>query len=287
MKAMPQQPKTVQITRKPIDQKEYIKRSARDTDYSNLITESTIITDENNRIAIVYLVIPEIPDFFTRVLTSIEYHKNRRIAGLTTEGAIFGYMPREQIRKDYCSSTALAVRDPSAHKAICNFGKFLTKLYKQHAPEVFQQHSKIMKDSVLEEWSIPETPFTSGIINKNNQLKYHKDAGNFNKVYSNMVCFKKGCKGGYLSIPEFDIGLDIANKSILLFDGQDIVHGVTPFRLATQYPKSYRFTIVYYSLKQMWQCKPITEELDRIRTKKTEREIKRYKRLTGEIPNEF
>jgi len=281
------EPQQLQLHRKPVNIKDYIKRSALETDFTKLITESTIITDQNNKLSIVYLIIPEIPDFFANVLTKIQYKKNRRITGLRSEGAIFGYMPREQIRKDFCSSTLMARENPKAHNLICNFGKLLTKQYQQHAPQIYGQHSQIMQDSVLNEWTIPETPFTSGIINKNNQLKYHKDAGNFSKVYSNMVCFKKGCKGGYLSIPEFDIGLDIANKSILLFDGQDIIHGVTPFKLQSPYPDSYRFTIVYYSLKQMWNCQPISEELDRIKARKTEREQKRYKRLIGELPNEL
>jgi len=280
--AMPtMQPQQLQLTRKQLNAKDFVKRSALESDYSKLITESTIITDQNNKLSIVYLIIPEIPDFFANVLTKIDYHKNRRITGLRTEGAIFGYMPREQIRKDFCSSTRMARDNPKAHQLICNFGKLLSKQYQEHAPQIYDEHSQIMADSVLKDWTIPDTPFTSGIINKNNPLKYHKDAGNFSKVYSNMVCFKKGCKGGYLSIPEFDIGLDIANKSILLFDGQDIIHGVTPFKLQSPYPDSYRFTIVYYSLKQMWNCKPITEELERIKTRKTDREHRRYERLVN------
>lgn len=281
----------LQLIRKSIDVKDYIRRSALESDYSTLITESSIIRDQDNRLSIVYLILPEIPDLFANILTKIEYHRDKRIGGLHTSrygsSVIFGYMPREQIRKDFCSSTAMAVNNPKAHTYICNFGKVLTQQYKEYAPEVFNEHSQIVNNSVLKEWTIENTPFTSGIINKNNLLKYHKDAGNFAKVYSNMVCFKKGCKGGYLSIPEFDIGLDIANKSILLFDGQDLVHGVTPFRLQSPYPSSYRFTIVYYSLKQMWNCEPIQEEIARIKTRKTEREVKRYKRLIGELPNEL
>ena len=34
---------------------------------------------------------------------------------------------------------------------------------------------------------------------------------------------------------------------------------------------SYRYTIVYYSLEQMWKCETITDEIIRIRKKKKEK----------------
>ena len=139
-----------------------------------------------------------------------------------------------------------------------------------------EEKSKIIKD----EWKIKGTPFSSGIINKNNALKYHYDTGNIKGVYSNMVCFKKNCEGGYLVLPEFDIALEVSNRSIVFFDGQDILHGVSPFQLTTM--NGYRFTIVYYTLQQMWKCQEITEEIARIKQRKTEREHRRLAMMKGE-----
>jgi hypothetical protein len=141
--------------------------------------------------------------------------------------------------------------------------------------------SKIIKD----DWKIEGTPFSSGIINKNNALKYHFDSGNIKQVYSNMVCFKKNCEGGYLVLPEFDVALEVANKSITFFDGQDIMHGVSPFKLKTY--DGYRFTIVYYTLQQMWKCEPIDEEIVRIRNRRKERELRRIQMMKGEISDKY
>jgi hypothetical protein len=99
---------------------------------------------------------------------------------------------------------------------------------------------------------MPETHFTSGIINKNNPLKYHLDTGNFKDVFSIMLGLKKDIKGGYLHIPELKVNLKISNGSLSMFDGQRFVHGVTPMIGTTE--QSYRFTIVFYSLVQMWNC---------------------------------
>ena len=105
--------------------------------------------------------------------------------------------------------------------------------------------------------------YKSGIINKNNELKYHFDAGNFKGVMSNMVAFKGDVEGGHLAIPELDIALEIADNTLTIFNGQEILHGVTP--IETQNEQSYRYTVVYYSLEQMWKCEPIDDEIVRIR----------------------
>ena len=122
-------------------------------------------------------------------------------------------------------------------------------------------------------WKLGETVFTSGIVNKNNQINYHFDTGNFTEVFSAMLAFKNDMVGGHLVLPQYDLALEIADGSLTLFDGQKALHGVTPIHYKSD--RSYRFTMVYYSLKNMWHCLEIDDELARIRNVKTVREKKR------------
>jgi hypothetical protein len=39
-----------------------------------------------------------------------------------------------------------------------------------------------------------------------------------------------------------------------------------------------RYTIVYYSLKQMWNCKPLNEEIIEMRNRRNEIEKKKVKK---------
>lgn len=276
--------RTIQVEkRRKVNYADYVRRSALAEDVSEIIREPCTII-EGGRIVAVYLVADDIPESFVEVVKKVKVDRNLRTDGLKTESRIFGYSPRETIRKDFCSSTSLAAEMPQEHAMICNFGATLADYYKKCAPEIYEDHAR-RAEAIKQDWKIKGSPFTSGIINRNNPLKYHLDSGNLDKVYSNMVAFKHHCEGGYLAMPEFDVGFEIANKSITLFDGQDIIHGVTPFRLLS--PDAYRYTLVYYSLKAMWKCEPVDEELARIRKRKTEREVNRYRRLKGEIPNEI
>ena len=142
---------------------------------------------------------------------------------------------------------------------------------------MYDKHSKIVAEKVKPDWILGRSPFTSGVINKNNQLNYHFDSGNFKDVFSNMIAFRNKIEGGRLSIPEYDIGLEIDDSTVTLFDGQKILHGVTPIQYLS--PESYRFTIVYYSLSQMWKCTTPKEELERIKRIKTERNQNRYRKM--------
>ena len=276
--------KTYYVDPVELDIKDYIKRPAIDNDYSNIIScDAKIIDNKTKQVLAYYIQIPkEETEQIRQVVRRVEHFiKSKRSQGLTTVAKIFGYQPRDTIRKDYCSSSALAREQPKYHAIVANFGRNLAKYYKQHAPEIYEEHLKIAEDKVLPEWRILGSPFTSGIINKDTQLNYHHDAGNFKNVYSNMIAFRDKCKGGHLCFPKYDCALEIEDSSLTFFDGQKIMHGVTPFEMTSQ--GGYRITVVYYTLQQMWKCLEVTKEVARIQEVKTKRENNRLKRLKGEL----
>lgn len=272
--------KIVQLHNKNLNYKDFIKRSAQETDYETLITEPTIGV-ENGEIKFIYDFIPDTFDTSDIVssIKSIKYHEGKRARGLVSRSRIFGYRPRLELRADFCSSSSLAIESPKEHAIICNFAKEIEKMYFNNHPEGYNKH-KEETNKIKKEWRIGEGIFTSGIINKNNPLKYHFDTGNFTKVYSCMPVFKSEIRGGHLALPEYGLGVELKNRSIFMFDGQSIMHGVTPIKYNKE--DSYRFSVVYYSLKRIWACLEIDEELARIRNKKTSRERSRVYRSAEE-----
>ena len=61
-----------------------------------------------------------------------------------------------------------------------------------------------------------------------------------------------------------------------MFDGQGLLHGVTPFTRTRR--NGYRFTMVYYALQALWQCKDPTENVRTAARKRIEREEARLAR---------
>lgn len=266
--------RVIELQRRDIDLSEFKRRTALETDCSQLINEDCLLTFQGKPI-LYYAKIKQDTSHLLWAVKTIKYNKDERTAGLKTNSAVFGYMPRRTLLADYCHAAAMARDKQKQHFILTHFINDLEEIYKEHFPDVYEKHKDIVAERIKPEWKIDGSVFTSGIVNKDNPLKYHHDAGNFKGVLSNMVCFKKGITGGRLSIPEFDIKLEIEDNTLVIFNGQEILHGVTPIIKA--HPQGYRYTVVYYSMEQMWKCDSVNEELERIRTKKKEREFKRLK----------
>lgn len=259
-------------SRRELDLEQFKMRSAKEADYAELITESTLIY-EGDRLMIAYVELDMDCRDVVNALQNIKYEVGTRTSGLKSTSRIFGFNPRNTLRKDFCSATSLAREQPEYHATIAAYAAKVGEYYEQLNPDLYSQHQQTTEQHVIGDYRIKESPFTSGIINKNNPLKYHFDSGNFADVWSGMLVFKRDVEGGYLSVPQYDVGFELKHNSLLMFDGQGLLHGVTPIKRLSK--AAFRYSIVYYSLRQMWNCLPITDELLRIKKLRTEREEKR------------
>ncbi len=256
------------LTPVEIDTKSLQKRSAKEDDCSRLITNDCIVRVDGVT-KVVYLSQVRHPDIerAREAVKKIKYNTSTRTGGLVSTSRIFGFAPRNVLRGHPCRATTLASESQSQHDAICKTAPVLNEYYEKYFPEIHKNHSE-MTDKVMNEWRIPDSVFTSGIVNCNNPLQYHFDAGNFSQVCSAMLGFRHKIQGGYLSCPELDAAFEISDYSVILFDGQKLLHGVTPMKKLSD--ESFRYTIVYYSLKQMWHCDTVTEEVAALRARRTE-----------------
>lgn len=263
--------KTLRAERKELDLSLYKKRQAQEEDYTLLIAENCVIIEKEKPI-IVYLELEDSCEGVVDACQRIEYRQDYRTGGMMGNSRTFGFQPRVTIRKDYCSASKLASEMPYEHALISGYAQKVATYYQQYNAELYEKHQQLV-EKVLPVWKLEESVFTSGIINKNNPLPYHFDAGNFKGVWSNMLVFKRDIRGGYLSVPEYNVGFELKHNSLLMFDGQNILHGVTPIYRKNE--QAFRYSIVYYSLQQMWKCLLPGEELGRIRELRSEREERR------------
>ena len=265
--------KSINVKRREIDVKQFRFRRAEEKDFSTLVDEDALVYIDG-KLSIIYIAaVPEDLTSFYRALETIRYDKSTRTSGLVTTSRIFGYAPRNVIRNAPCRASGLAGDSPEQHKAIMRSARIAAKYYRKYNPELAALHQQLTDEKVLGNYRMEDTMFTSGIINDNNPLLYHFDAGNYKGVYSAMFGFKKGIEGGYLACPEIDLGFKIGNKSLTMFDGQGLLHGVTP--ISKTHKDAKRYTIVYYSLQQMWNCQTPGTELEILRERRTTYERRR------------
>ena len=85
-------------------------------------------------------------------------------------------------------------------------------------------------------------------------------------------------KGGFLHLPEYNVALACADKSLALFNGQAVWHGVTPMAIE-DHQEAYRYSMVYYAKSACQACGSATEEAGRAQLKATEHDVYRASML--------
>ncbi len=259
---------TLEIPRRKVDLTKFKTLGATKAHFSNLITKSTLIT-ENNDLKIAYIELGDFKDFekLRNVIEFLPTNQDTRTNGLVVNSRIFGLMPRIVIRNDFCSRADMASKQPVIHNELTEAAATLSKFYEAANPFLFETHRKMTAQKVLPYYQLPGGVFTSGIVNKNSALNYHFDSGNYKDVWSVMIVFKRDVDEGYLSVPEYDVGFELKDNSLLMFDGQQILHGVTP--IIKKSPEAYRFSMVYYSMRNIWLCEEPKAEAKRVQQRRT------------------
>lgn len=207
------------------------------------------------------------------LLLAIKFNLSERTSGLKSNSRTFASLPRNALRRDYCAESSLIYDYPEADLEIKRFGVLMSERFRQVDERAYNYQLESLKSKVKSDWIISNTIYTSGIINYNNGLSYHKDNGNFSDLYSGMITLKEDVIGGHLALPEYSVAINLPDSSLLFFQGQNILHGVLPFALKSK--SAYRLTAVFYAMKSLCQCGSKKEELSRIQKLKTAKSQKR------------
>lgn len=253
----------IDTIRKKLDAKKYLKKIPKETEYSTLIKDDTIIYENGEPIIIYKILPPDILNKIRHLVHEAHYMKSSRSNGLPTQSAIFGSLPRVPNRNNYCRKTVNTRTQVKLLNDVLAFSTIIDEVYKNLLPEQHDLNLKIVRENVVDDYMIENTPFTTVNFNVNHAIKHHLDTGNFKNVFSNVLILKENVTGGYLVAPEFDIAFEQSDGALILFDGQKIIHGVTPIKLTK--PEGYRCSCVFYSLATMKNCYPYKQELQRIK----------------------
>jgi len=190
----------------------------------------------------------------------LKFPEYERTSGLRTHTLNINASPRNGKRKRMCTKSKFSREFPKTHDIFLDYAREIAKEYRKYFPQQYAEQVRRMyigKHKVEAEYRIKGTPFTSGVINENSALGYHRDQANTKNGISCMFCLKSGVGGGELVLPELGIGFDCQDGYLLLFDGHKYIHGVT-----RMFGGGYRYTTVFYNNKGMSLCLSPEEEED-------------------------
>jgi len=196
-----------------------------------------------------------------------------RSGGLPTRSRQFGAHPRYPIRRqEYCGRAVMEREYPAEYARLVALGGALGDRYAAAVPMIAGEQTAWVETEVLPEYRMVG-PFTSGILNFENPLPYHRDSGNVRGSWNAMVVVREHVTGGELVLPAWRLAFACADRSVLLLDTGRTLHGVAP--MVRRRVGGYRTSIVYYCLRQLANCLCPEAEMERARRMRTLREDRR------------
>jgi hypothetical protein len=178
------------------------------------------------------------------------------------ESAVVGHMSRQGGRHPYCRATSFVRDEVARWHALHPLIEGVAASYRQAAPNRWTAQNAAMA-KVHPAWRIGATPFTTLTVNRNVFGSIHRDAGDFKDGLGAITVHRRGAySGAVLGFPQFAVGVDLADRDLVLFNPHDW-HGVTD--MADAAPDAVRVSVVYYMRAKMLDCGSPAEELARAR----------------------
>jgi len=193
-----------------------------------------------------------------------------RSSGVSNTSRTFGNRPRKpMMRQEACMVARLADEQPDVHAHLVAYSETMGRALGEAFPEIELADRETIQQ-VLPEWRLSdESLWTSGVINSESALPYHRDGNNF-EAWSAMPVIRRNVRGGHLHIPEYDMVVPCQDGYAVMFYGKGLVHGVTPMKVTAK--GGYRISVVYYALRGLKDCHTYAVETASARRRRTERE---------------
>jgi hypothetical protein len=173
-----------------------------------------------------------------------------RLSGIQSRNRTFGWLPPQPLRRRYGAMAAsLDLEQPALAEMLHDLGGTAWAATETHLGQAAQVHLKEIRQ-IPPCWHYGG-PWTSGVINRNSALPYHRDAGNLLGCISAMVALRSGVEGGALHLAEYDTWLAVPDRSLIVFSGSSITHGVSPLEVN---PGGRRYTLVWYVRARFRDC---------------------------------
>lgn len=209
-----------------------------------------------------------------RVVRETRPQKSSRTNGLPTQSTVYGVMPRNHLRTDYCRFTHATRSEKCLFNVMNHYCIVLCEFYQRYFPDNYQSALAEIRTDVHSDWRHNATPFQTININVNHAIKYHRDTGNFRQAMSTVLIVKDGISGGELVVPEYNLTLSQRDGAFTIFNGLSLIHGVLPIQRTRK--DGYRASIVFYSMNALKNCYPFQDEINRIAERERNKSVIRY-----------
>ncbi len=192
------------------------------------------------------------------------------VAEEKVQSGVIGFFDRGP-RFPYCRACAWNLQNPQDFAKVIPVLKECSNIFEKSLP-IRHKMQKEFIDKTSPDFVIQGTVYTTVTYNRNFRTACHKDAGDLEEGFSNMLVMAEGkWTGGVLVLPNYKIGVKLEHGDFIMFDAHEF-HGNTPI---VQMSKNYsRISLVMYYRTNMIHCLSSIEELKRAKNRKLGESLK-------------
>jgi hypothetical protein len=155
-----------------------------------------------------------------------------------------------------CRTTKFTKDQPEKWKETFAFFEAIDQQFKSLVPEAHEK--QYQRASKTPDFQILDTAFSTATINYNWQTALHRDIGDFDEGFGNLVVLedpkqsRQKWSGGYLGFPQYGLAVDVRNGDFLAMDVHQW-HSNTPI-ISDGENEHVRLSVVSYLRKNMLKC---------------------------------
>jgi len=161
---------------------------------------------------------------------------------------------------NFCRKTSFASEHFEQFKSGIPFVKYISDLYKELCPNQWEVQNKYAR-ATNRNFIIKDTVFTTVTVNKNFRTALHKDSGDLESGFGNLIVWENNTyDGGYFLLPEWGIMINIKKCDMLFVDVHQW-HCNTDYKIKDDHVEMKRISFVMYYREYMYRCPSPTEVL--------------------------
>jgi len=161
---------------------------------------------------------------------------------------------------NYCRKTSFASEHFDKFTEGIPFVKHISDLYRELCPVQWEVQNKYAR-ATNQNYIIPDTVFTTVTVNKNFRTALHRDSGDLESGFGNLIVAEDGSyDGGYFMLPEWGIMINIKKCDMLFVDVHQW-HCNTDYKIKPGYNEMNRISFVMYYREYMYRCPSPSEVL--------------------------
>ena len=173
--------------------------------------------------------------------------------------SIIGFFERQGGRFPFCRTTAWTGKNAEKFESIFPLFKHIESEFKAYVPERYAKQKR-RAEATEPDWIISDTPYSTVTVNNTYPTGVHKDQGDLDEGFSNLVVLRRGeYEGGHLTFPKYRVAVNMQDGDLILIDAHEW-HGNTNMMLHSE--DAERISLVLYYRTNMISCGTPEEEIE-------------------------